>query len=366
MTRPIAVVAADRSGRQARRRRHRVQRRLRPARSSRPRWPARSAWTRRSRARSQSPWTSVDGASRLIFTPESSRSRAGTTYELLVRASATPTASPSSRPGWRSRPSTAPTVVRFRPADKTRPGRSATRSSRSASPRRWTAPRRRPPSRSRPTASRGRGQGHLRRGRHGPRLRPRQAPARTTRRSWSRSRPRRAERGRRDPRRKAGRGSVPDRGQAQAGRPSSRTSSGSSGRLGRLRQLRRRLGRRRQLGRGRALLPRPHELHPDRRLGRPRRPLRQPGRPQRRPAQAQRRHQLQGRPAVRQAAGDRGECSHFIGGNPGDRLRGPATTATAGPRTSAAASGERHDGTSWAATASSRARSRTTAATTST
>ena len=31
------------------------------------------------------------------------------------------------------------------------------------------------------------------------------------------------------------------------------------------------------------------------------------------------------------------DCSHFIGGNPGDRLRAAGYTATAGPRTSAAA-----------------------------
>ena len=59
------------------------------------------------------------------------------------------------------------------------------------------------------------------------------------------------------------------------------------------------------------------------------------------------------------------DCSHFIGGNPGDRLRRRATRSTAGPRTSAAGPATPTPRSS-ARTSSSRARSRTTAGTTST
>ena len=65
---------------------------------------------------------------------------------------------------------------------------------------------------------------------------------------------------------------------------------------------RRSRGRWRQLGRGRDLLPRADELHPDRRLGHLERQLQQPGRPQRRAAQARPRDQQQGLAAVRQEA----------------------------------------------------------------
>ena len=57
------------------------------------------------------------------------------------------------------------------------------------------------------------------------------------------------------------------------------------------------------------------------------------------------------------------QCSHFIGGNPGDRLRAAGYTATSGPRTSVAAPAIRVP-PSWAHTCSSRASARTTAATT--
>ena len=58
--------------------------------------------------------------------------------------------------------------------------------------------------------------------------------------------------------------------------------------------------------RRRDLLPRPHELHADRRLGHLDGQVQQPRRAQRRAAQARRGDQLEGQPAVRQEAGDRG------------------------------------------------------------
>ena len=65
----------------------------------------------------------------------------------------------------------------------------------------------------------------------------------------------------------------------------------------------------------------PDELHADRRLGHLDRQVQQPGRAQRRAAQARRRDQLEGQPAYAKKLAVGGDCSHFIGGNPGDRLR---------------------------------------------
>ncbi len=110
---------------------------------------------------------------------------------------------------------------------------------------------------------------------------------------------------------------VHDAGEADAP-PAARTHPGP----GQADLVGRRCRRRRHLGVGRALLPQAHELHPDRRLGDLARRLQQPGRAERRatPAlgagSAPRSH---GR--TRGSSPTRGLCSHFIGGNPGDRLR---------------------------------------------
>ena len=132
------------------------------------------------------------------------------------------------------------------------------------------------------------------------------------------------------------------------------------------RRLRWRCGGWRQLGIGRDLLPAAHELHPDRRLGHLGRPVQQPGRAQRRPAQARQGDQHQGRSAVRQAAGRRQRLQPLHRREPRRSARvEPDTPTTPGPRTSAAAPVV-PDRPCSARTGSSRARSRTTAATTST
>ena len=67
---------------------------------------------------------------------------------------------------------------------------------------------------------------------------------------------------------------------------------------------------------------RPDELHADRRLGHLDGQVQQPGGRNVAPLALEHRDQHQGLPSVRQAARRRATiCSHFIGGNPGDRLR---------------------------------------------
>ena len=77
-----------------------------------------------------------------------------------------------------------------------------------------------------------------------------------------------------------------------------------------------------QLGRGRDVLPAPDELHPDRRLGHVVGGVLVARRPERRAAVAQL-GDLDPRVAARTRGSSptRNACSHFIGGNPGDRLR---------------------------------------------
>ena len=130
------------------------------------------------------------------------------------------------------------------------------------------------------------------------------------------------------------------------------------------RQLRRRLGRRRQLGRGRDVLPAADELHPDRRLGHLVGQLLEPRRPQRQGPLDRQRHQLEGQPAVREATRDRAaSAATSSAATPATGSAPRATRATSGPRTSAAARATRTARSS-GRTSSSRASGRTTAATT--
>ena len=123
-------------------------------------------------------------------------------------------------------------------------------------------------------------------------------------------------------------------------------------------------GRRRELGRRRDVLPRSHELHPDRWLGHLDGQVQQPGRPERGAAQARQGDQLEGQPAVRQDARDRQRLQPLHRRQPG-RPAAPRRLhlATAGRRTSAAGPATRTP-PCWARTSSSRTRSRPTAGTT--
>ena len=141
--------------------------------------------------------------------------------------------------------------------------------------------------------------------------------------------------------------------------------AGSVLELGRLWRRGRR-GRWWQLGLGRDLLPRADELHADRRLGHLDGRLQQPGRAQRRAAQARQRDQLEGQPALRQEDRDRQRMQPFHRREPG---RPPAPRGlhelSLGrehrlPVRQPTRRGPGH------ATSSSRARSHTAAATTST
>ena len=193
---------------------------------------------------------------------------------------------------------------------------------------------------------------------HGPGLHAEVARCRTARRSSM----------------KVGAGATNARRRAARGRRSRRP-SGPSRRAShrdrhRRRRIRRRIGRRRrrrrwrQLGGRRDLLPGPDELHADRRLGDLDGSLQQPGRPERRAAQARQRDQL-ARSAGRTPRSSRSATTAATS-SVATRATGsaaPATRAIAGPRTSAAARAAPVPPSS-ARTCSSRARSRTTAATT--
>ena len=156
-----------------------------------------------------------------------------------------------------------------------------------------------------------------------------------------------------------------DAGPVQGSRPvPNRSQTGSTeacGRFGtvRVQRFRRRRfwwrgGRRRQLGLRRDVLPAADELHPDRRLGHLERLVQQSRRPERRGRSSSTAASARkvSRPyAKKLAVGN--VCSHFIGGNPGDRLRAAGYTSYTGPRTSAAARAIR-GARSWARTCSSR------------
>ena len=102
--------------------------------------------------------------------------------------------------------------------------------------------------------------------------------------------------------------------------------------------LERRRGRWRQLGRRRDLLPRAHELHPDRR---PRDDVRAraaaPVAGASRRSSSTRASRPRSPARTRRSSPPPGPCTHFSGGNPATGSARPATRATSGPRTSAAA-----------------------------
>ena len=135
------------------------------------------------------------------------------------------------------------------------------------------------------------------------------------RRCWSRPRPRAADGA---PLGAVGQGQLQDG--PEAGGPDDRDTRRPEAAARRWRWRRRR-GRGRRLGLGRDLLPRTDELHTDRRLGHVQRTCSSPGGRSVAALKLDRGISSKvSRPYAKQLAVGN-DCSHFIGGNPGDRLR---------------------------------------------
>ena len=305
----------------------------------------------------------AEGLPRFTFTPLAAL-KADTRYRLVVDGVRDEDGVPVDAVSLAVKTVMAPEVVRFRPNGPPAGRGPRDQTSRCASPARWTAPRRRRRSRSLVERQADQGQGHVRRERHRPRLRSREEfrlrhAGRRQRRSTAPER---------------GRGSAPAR---RADRLPDRAQAGRAGRPSREQFVARAAARRRRCSSGGstgggswASVERYYlGLMNCTRTGGwvdLRRALQQPGRSQRRrrsgstAASAARspgrtpRSSRSATTAATSSAATRATAS-----------AGPATRATAGPRTSAAARGA-PEAPSWAATSSSRARSRTTAATTST